>query len=280
MTIWLKKLSWYSVIGLSIALFLIVRISGLNAKIPYLGFICAVALCLMKHLIGLRDLLKKSSTEGAKIKFVDFIPAVFIAILKINFCYFKNVISWITRKPLKINQASGISLGYLKKGQYNTFVLIAVIALVVEIPFSGLLIGLIEHDPQIRAQAHVLLLIIALYSLVCIVGDRYSVNTTTHELRSNSLLLKIGDRFFAEINLQEINKIIELKEAQRIWCAKNKTSFIDTVKVSPFDAANVIIELQVEHQVVIETFKLQRVCPKYLFIYVDEPPQLIERMAS
>ena len=277
MRIWLKKSSWYTVVVLSGLIYLVTGMISAGLRKLHADALLALLFFAAKYVVEFPAIIKQQNETDRAFaeRTMAYIPPVFMAFIKLNYRMALNVLKWISRKPAPASSAEGIRFGYLEKGQYQTWIWIILIALFAEAPFSGFMISLIEKNPHTQSVALTLISCLWAYTLFFILGDRYTVIASCHVLTPECLMLSTGDRFSGTVPFTAIQQAVYLRDDKRIWCVQHKVASVDTIKISPADAPNVIIELKHDAHIEIESLKLKRPCPRFLFIYVDEPTYLV-----
>ena len=179
-------------------------------------------------------------------------------------------------QPQEKGHAAGTALTYLEKGSYNTALLIALIACMVDVPFSALVIQSVAADPGLRVRAHAVLLAITLYCIVIVLADRKAVRSTVHGVDPGKITLRIGKRFCADIPADAIDHIEEMREPERLWCGRNHVRWFETMTVTPFDQPNAVIVLNDGAAIACHSYGVRCYLPKYVLLYLDQPGSLMK----
>jgi hypothetical protein len=148
----------------------------------------------------------------------------------------------------------------------------------VDIPFSALMVGLIGHDHTQNARIHIIIITITIYAIICVLGDRWSIKDGYHVLGIKFLYLRLGERFSADIALSEVLTVEIIEEPVRLWCARNKKTFVDKLIITPIDAPNVLLRLKPDTEIIGESYKAPRQIPEYVFLYLDNPRDFLSRV--
>jgi hypothetical protein len=192
--------------------------------------------------------------------------------------------AYFVRRPHPTSQPSGQTFTVLKKSQYGTMFAMFVLSLLVDLPVSMLFIGLLEHDPAKRQLIHAIILVLSLYAFLLILGDRFLLPLSGHAVDEKLLRLRISQRFAADIPLVNIVAVQRFDEAPDKWARQKKyQQYDDYVIVSPtkmFDAPNVLLELRESEEITMECNCLVQPMPRFVLLYLDQPQDLIHRLAA
>lgn len=279
---WLSKISWFQ----ALVCFFVILVSGrlLFRRWPDLPirWILASMFLALKYYVDwpeTRSRLGRANNATFMRKLILILPPIFPAVIQINRATFTNFLKWLRRSPVAGLTVNGEKFQFLEKGQYGTALIIFFLAMLVEIPFSALLISLIGHNPAQNFRVHMSLLAITAYAIIWVLADRWALKASSHALTTEFLHLRLGERISADIPTRKIVNAELMNEPTRLWCVRNGKSSLDTLVVSPIDAPNLVLTLEAEASVEINCFKTRRQAPAYLFLYVDDPRRLIARLA-
>lgn len=287
MPVWIQKLSWYAISFLALAGGLFVaklsRLLHFPALAMPLAATIAIILLGMKYKADLPVIRRQQHNWRRRYRLLALLgwaPPVLPALLTMHWRLLKSLLCWLQRKPYPWQAPAGHHFGYLKKVQYQTIVIIILLGLFVELPLHGLILSLVIEDLHLRARLETILFAIAAYTLLTLLADRYAVRATKHVLTGDALLLRIGDRFKASIPRNAIQHAFILREDKRLWLLQQKISVLDTINITPADTPNIVIELKPGATPVLQCLMLSRPAPRFLFIYVDEPGQLLDLLQA
>lgn len=189
----------------------------------------------------------------------------------------RGFFSWLLRRPQPV-RPPGIALGYLERGAYGTVICCALLVLFVEMPLDVFIASVMAKTP---AQAHTLPIvfgIIAAYSFVWVLGDRWHVvNRRHHVLTSTHLALDIGARGYGNIPLDAIASCERLNVSRKDWCQRQGHSVHATRKLTPFDAPNLVVSLKPGCDVRLTLLQQERGGDSPVFLYLDRPEMLMLR---
>lgn len=270
----MRKLSWYQSLGVALLIFVMARWLNKSYAIPYLPVSLATMVLLLRYLNDWPEMLKqfRYGDHNAR-QWRVFVPPFLSAWWRYNCAACASFWTYLQRQaasPVASCPHTETRFTYLERGQYQTVFIIILLALFVEVPFSALMINLLNLAESVKQQAHTILLSLTLYSLFLLIADRQQLKQSCHQLFADHLSLRIGQRFAADLPLHLVVQIRLFKEDKRLWCSQQKVSLFDCQQVSPADAANVLIEVQPE-RCLMQSFKLSQPLPRFVFIYVDQP---------
>ncbi|MEB0029362.1 hypothetical protein QN372_01240 [Undibacterium sp. RTI2.1] len=162
----------------------------------------------------------------------------------------------------------------MKKSEYGTAFVMLLLALFVELPVSSLAFGFIITDPIERHWAHILIIVTSIYTLILVLGDRWKLRQSHHQIDNDFLYLRCADRFIADIPLDQVKSVDLFNDDLKKWKDakhKLKQTFEIVSPFAPLDKPNLVIEL-VESL----NLKIKRNCqlkpsPRFILLYVDEP---------
>lgn len=209
------------------------------------------------------------------------VPEKLVALFRLECSQQRAFLCWILRKKFLANEMSGETFSYHLRSQYQTFLAILIILCLTDLPISTLLISFVLDDPLLKMSFHVSLVVTTLYTIVWLIADRYAVNSTCHIVGKNSLCLRVGGRFDAEIPwsaCEQVRPILqnkELRESRSAWLLKQGFVAAETIFCTPFDQPNVALIIRDPDSVYVEKYKLKRNEAKCILVYVDEPGKFI-----
>jgi hypothetical protein len=181
--------------------------------------------------------------------------------------------SWSGKIKTKCEAQFSISGG----PKFNMLPIVVLFSVIVEIPFSVLIVSLVIDDPARKMAWHLFLILTSLYALVWIKADRFSIFNSGHSIESGNLVLRCGFRANATIAFLSIESAEVISADEWRALAQNARDVnLVTVVVSPMDKPNVA--LRINRSGAFSGFKngasLKR--PDLLGVYVDKPNDLVK----
>lgn len=175
----------------------------------------------------------------------------------------------------KITAKSKAQFSISRGPKFDMLPIVVLFSVIVEIPFSILMVSLMVDDPARKMAWHLFLIVTSLYALVWIKADRFSILNSGHSIESGNLVFRCGFRANATISCLSIESA-EVVSADR-WHALSQnardTNLVSVV-ISPMDKPNVA--LRINSSGAFLGFKngtgLRR--PDLLGVYVDKPNDL------
>ena len=211
-----------------------------------------------------------------------FCPPFLLAQYRWQWGLLQACAAYLARRPRPSSQLAGQHFKLLEKSQYGTMFAMFVLSLLVDLPVGMLFIGLIEDDPAKRQLIHVIILLLTLYALLLILGDRYLLPLSRHAVDESHVRLRVTQRFAADIPLKNIVAVQRFNESPDKWARQKKyQQYEDYVIVSPtkiFDVPNVLLELQVSDEITMACNCLVQPVPRFVLLYFDDPQQFIQRL--
>ncbi|MES3023892.1 MAG: hypothetical protein V4857_20190 [Pseudomonadota bacterium] len=223
---------------------------------------------------------RAAGAEGTAAQWKALFPPTLGGWIRMDKGYWHAFFAWVQRRPALPPLPPGQPIGYLHKSQYTTVLAMVFISCLADLPVSAMIIGVVEQNPVIRFRIHAVMLALTLYSLVWVLADRWLVKASHHVLGQTHLHLRVGSRFTADIPLEAIVDAVRLGEPARQWSERLGIAREDYMKVSPFDAPNVLLTLTGDPALLVERFKTVQRAPTYLLVFVDDPAclaQLLKR---
>lgn len=278
----LQKFSGYQILGLVFALYLAAKLLARYSGVPQLTW----------FLPGLVFVLHYCSEAGAQWRSLRppvtfskqlrcLIPPALLAWLKFNGAALVSYRDMLWQRTVNADKKEPATqkFSYHQRSQYGTVFVIILIGLLVEIPFSLLMVNLLPLSVAARQQAHLVLLGLTLYLLFLLLADRYQLRRSAHSLSASHLHLQIAQRFAADLAIDAIVAVEVFKHDKRLWCAQGKISLFDCHTVTPVDAPNVLVELRTGEQQM-QSFQLKQPAPRYIFIYVDQAAEFVQALQA
>ena len=207
-------------------------------------------------------------------------PPEFLSYMRLDGAMWRGVFNWLLRRQHP-SQPTGTPFGYLERGSYDTVICLVLVALIVEMPVDVLIASVMAKTPEQRHMLHLIFGLIAAYSLVWVLADRWHVLGRRHHiLTETSLELDIGARGFGSIPLDAIAGCERLDESPQSWCMRNAYALHATRKLTPFDAPNLVLLLKPGCDVQLCLLQQKRGGDGPIFLYLDRPELLIAGIAE
>lgn len=287
---WLAETSWSYVLGLAffiVASSLILTIGAApgsgRAAILTLGVRTIQCLILAKMLTQYRGLQRLRAAAARRAPWPErlaaLIPLPLIAWVRLDKANLHACLAWLTRRPYAPRPA-GHSFGFLKKSGYGTMVLILLTGIFGELPMHATIVGAIVKDPAMQQRIQLILLGLALYSLFWVVGDRRAMLGGSIVVSDAALDIQVGNRFSAVIARQAIVRCEALDKGEPEWRKRHAVPADATLVATPADVPNVMIAIDPAANASVLSWQLARPAPAYLFLFADEPSQLVAALGE
>jgi len=290
MQMWKPKMTWKRLIALiSLALLFIKTITSwflpdlvISQKLSVVA-ITIVVIQLLSELPSTLRLYSRNRREGITLtkQLCALFPKSLVALFRLECGQQRAFLSWILRKRIIIKAIDGEIFLYNQKSQYGTFLTILCLLCMTDIPVSTLMLSLAVDDSLVRIYLHVFVIVTTLYTVTWLIADRHAVSSTYHIAGTNSLHLRVGERFYAQIPWIACERALplvqnkELKDSKNDWLRKQGFSAAETIFCTPYDQPNVALFITESNSTYIEKYKFERTKVRYILVYVDEPSKFI-----
>jgi len=287
---WLAESSWSYLLGLAffiIAASLILTIAAapgsMRAAIGPLAFKAVQLLILVKLLSQYRGIERwdGACARGAPIaeRLRALIPLPLIAWTRLDRANLQACLAWIARRPYP-PRPPGRTLHFLQKSSYGTVVMILLVGIFGELPMHATIVSVMVKDAAMQHQVQLILLAVALYSLFWVVGDRRAMLGSSYVVGPTALDVKVGNRFSAVIPLAAITACEAVPGGEAEWRKKRSLPTDATLVATPADVPNVMIAIDQGAGVTVVNWQIARPAPAYLFLFADEPSQLVAALGQ
>lgn len=203
------------------------------------------------------------------------LPPGLLAYLRLERAMWRGFFGWMLRRAQPVRPA-GLALPYLERGSYGTVICCLLIALFVEAPIDVMIASLMAKTPEQLRILHIGFGLLAAYSLVWILGDRWHVlGRRHHVLTAASLELDLGARGYGSIPLDAIAGCERINESCAAWCSRHGYPLHAARKLTPRDAPNVVVNLRPGCDVRLTLLQVERSGDGPIFLYLDRPGQFI-----
>lgn len=252
-------------------------IKMVGLALPLLFFVAKDLAQIPRVLVAMHNL--RGQRAGVLRYVLTWLPPALIGAARLDRALWGNFLKWARRQPTPLRPA-GIRLSYHERGAYPTVVALGLFSVLVELPIGEAILPLLIANSSATKAIHLLSALSAAYSLVWLLGDRWSVRHGYHVLTDSHLDLHVGARAKAYIPLAVIEDISPLHESMDEWRAKRSLRHAETVNITPFDKPNLVVRLSPEADCMIYHHGLDRNGTRYVFLYLDHPGQLVSAFAS
>lgn len=287
---WLMETSWSYLLGLVfflIAVSLILAIAAapgsIRASIAPLGIKAAQILIVAKLLSQYRGHRRwRAMAEGGAPMFERLralIPLPLIAWIRLDRANLRACLDWVARRPYP-PRPPGRTLHFLQKSSYGTVVMILLVGIFGELPMHATIVSVMVKEAALQHQVQLTLLALALYSLLWVVGDRRAMLGGNYVVHPAALDVKVGNRFSAVIPLEAITACEAIASRDAEWRKRRAVAPEDTLVATPADVPNVMIAIDQTANVKVVSWQIERPAPAYLFLFADEPSQLIAAISN
>ncbi len=285
---WLRETNWSYLLGIAYFLMALTALAtigaergGMRRQLGNLLLSAALGLLVAKLMVnGYGGLLRyrEATRDGASWmdRLSALLPRLVVAQSRMDSAHISAVGAWLLRRPLA-PLAPGRRFGFLKRSSYSTLIILGLIGTFVDLPLSTMLASLVSKDPAMQMRIHIVMGMLALYSLIWLMGDRRLMQGSAHVLDETSLQLSIAGRLAARIPLQNLVRGEAVTVTANEWCKRHGVPVHTAlfVRPSPFDRPNLALFLDDGTGAQFTEWQLPGAMPKVLLLYVDEPAQLL-----
>ena len=274
----IKEINWLQCLGLALMLPLFGKLFLSQSALRPWFWGGTAALLTWKYFLDWPDTrlrLQAARQQSWFHQLCQMLPPVLPAMLAMNLAIFQSLWQWITGKPRVQPPLQGMPISFNETSEYGTMLVIFFLGCVVDIPVTALMVSSVGHDAAMNLRIHLVIVLLTLYAICFVLGDRWAFKSSCHVLGQHTLHLRLADRFSADLPLSMIHSAQVMKETVRQWSVKNKLAFYDKLLVSPLDSPNVLLVLKPDAELHAISFKARRKLPRYLFLYVDHPARLL-----
>lgn len=287
----LARTPWANIYGYSITLLLYTTLMAWSAEPGSWRALCksAVGWAVVTVIVarvaangygGLQRYRAASLAESPlQARLAALIPLALLAWSRLDRANLAACKAWLLRRPLPA-QPPGTSFGLLSKSSYGTFVLIALFAILIELPLDTVIVSVMTNDAVLAGRLRIVLAVLAVYSLLWIAGDRYLMRGSAIVLDEAALNIRVGTRLAARIPLAAINACTALPEGAPAWRRQHGVVEGQWLTATPADAANVVVEVIPRAGLTLWHWQVERPAPRCLFLFVDAPEALCAAIAA
>lgn len=287
----LQRMPWLSLVGYGILAMLYCAIASLFLPTAWQAGLKRAFLVLPLLLLIAKDLacyplslqrLRIARAHGAPWRrcVSVLLPPELFAWMRLERAMWHGFLNTLLRRQ-PAARPPGTALGYLERGAYGTAMCVVLLALLVEMPLDLLIGSVMATTPHQARTLHIVFGLLAAYSGVWILGDRWHVLGRRHHLlTATALELDIGARARGTVALEAIARCERLDESRAAWCQRHGYPLHVTRKVSPWDAPNIVLVLKPGCDVQLTVLQLARDGDSPIFLYVDHPEQLCALMSG
>ena len=163
---------------------------------------------------------------------------------------------------------------------YSILLPLTFLASMVELPILHLFVHMKFSDSGTSVYWHLSLLVANLLGLVWLIGDQRAVRKNRHIVSDAFVLFRVGYRLEAKVmtsSLRDAKLLLSERgnAAKELGCDSK-----DVTHITPFDFANVAIELTTPSSDFISRWGRKTLVTKYLCIYVDDPHNFVREINS
>ncbi|CAN7609901.1 hypothetical protein [Massilia sp. LjRoot122] len=280
----LRRTSWLQLAGYAYLVFFVLMLARLAAPadigpaLRRLAWLLPLFLLAAKDLAHLPDALQRlRDATGWRSRVTALLPPELLGMFRLERLMWTGFGQWLRRRaPAPVPQ--GLTLSYLQRGAYGTAVGIVMVALFLELPANVVVINMMVKDADARLAIHVAGAILALYSFVWVLADRWYLKGGAHVLVDGVLHLSVGVRTEGSIPLAAIERVDALAEAPERWRRRHGIHRADTLLVTPVDKPNCVLRMKPDAGLTLLHWQVRRSVPRYLLLYLDRPELLASRI--
>jgi hypothetical protein len=206
-------------------------------------------------------------------------PSALTAALHFDRALRRSFVAWLCRRQPPPRPA-GQAFSYLEQGSYSTVTAILLVVCLIELPIDTMIASLFVHEPGARNVVHVVCAIAGVYSLACVLGDRWMLRGGQHVLTNTCFDMRVGERSACVVPLDAIGDCEVLGETQVQWCKQHALDVRATLSVTPVDRPNVVLRLKPDAGVIALQYGHQIGGISAVFLYLDRPGTLAAALAA
>lgn len=271
----LARIAGPTLVGLCLAA--LVRdplVRSLLKKLVVACFIAAFAAKEIADFPALWDRTVNSRHSGSNVTYYlsSLLPPEFKGWLRTlaGFCW--GFWKWATRQPPLKYPHDGGSVTYLKRSGYSALLPLAVVSLFVDVPVSTFLLPALGLDPGVQIIVRSTMLIAGLFTIACLLGDRWHLSQGEHSIDAMTLHLRVGARFQAVIPLSTIRDAWVLPRTNSVSARWSNRELV----ASPFDKPNVMLVVNPNSNARMFWLGCSYHDAQAVYIYVDEPQTFVK----
>ena len=268
---WLSGASWSYMFGLIFFAFCVAAILSLGAERGSLrdampSYVAKAALLLI---------IAKMLAQGSSFR---ELPVRVLAWARMDRANLRACIHWIMRRP-HAPPPPGLAISFLAKSSYSTIVAMGIFSTFVDLPLNAMIATVMTPDPVIQSRIHILFSVLAVYSLVWILGDRYMMQGSYCMVGASHVDVKMAGRLEAHIPRCAIVRCEPVGEGGAAgWCKRHGVPSSEMLVSTPADSATVMLEIDPGAGVTLTSWQVERKAPKYLFLFVDQPSMIVSAL--
>lgn len=212
------------------------------------------------------------------VRVAALLPPELVGMLRLDRLLWIGCWYWLRRQPGLRALPEGVGLGYLERGAYGTATAVVFVSLLLELPVHVLLLNLFIEDADHLAVLHTLGAAAVLYTLAWVLGDRWHLGAGRHVMTDDALHLRVGVRVDGVLPLAAIARLETVDAPLPAWRRRHGVARRDTLLVTPFDQPNCVLVLGEDAEVDILHWQVKKRLPRHVFLYLDRPALLAERL--
>jgi hypothetical protein len=279
----LNDTSWVTVIGYAYVLFITLALLRYATPAHWREPMKALGLALPLMLLAAKDLaqipdvaarLRAQRRQGANPFHwaAACLPPGLIGLIRLDRAQWRGFFYWLRRESPPA-RPSGLRLTFLEQGAYSTVIAFGLFSVFVELPLSAAILPLLIDDPVQVRNIHILFALGSLYTLVCLLGDRWQLRGGHHVHRHPS-------RPAGRCARQRAHSAVRDRRPVAQWRRKNPFRLAQAVNITPFDKPNLVLRLRPDADCTITHHGLEHTGVRYVFLYLDRPERLLTALAA
>jgi hypothetical protein len=290
---WLQESAWsylfgvgYFLMGVSALVSVAVARGSFRRHLVHLLLSAALALLIAKLFAfgyGGAARFRAARDQGApwSEKFAELMPRLLVAQLRMDRAHMGACAAWLRRRPLAA-LAPGRRFGFDQRSSYATLIMLGLLSTLVDLPISTFMASILTKDPALQLRIHVIMGLLAVYSLIWLLGDRRLMQGSAHVLGASTLDVTIAGRMAARIPLAAIASVEATTDTAAAWCKRHGVSKQGALSgtPSPLDRPNVLLHLDPDAGVTLQRWQMESPVPRHLFLYLDEPSQFVAALRN
>jgi hypothetical protein len=206
-------------------------------------------------------------------------PSALAAALHFDRALRRSFVAWLCRRQPPPRPA-GQAFSYLEQGSYSTLTAILLVVCIVELPIDTMIVSLFVHEPGVRNVVDAVSALAGVYSLACVLGDRWMLRGGQHVLTGACFDMRVGERSACVVPLHAIEDCEVLSETQAQWCKRHALDVRATFALTPVDRPNVVLRLKPGAGVTALQYGDEVGGIAAVFLYLDRPGTLAAALAA
>ena len=214
-------------------------------------------------------------------KILSLVPKKVIAVFTLEKAYQRGFLCWLLRKR-RSDRSKGRIFSHHSKTTYFKFFKVILLGMIIEIPMSAIIIWMLSDKFQSNLVLNFATVISGCYGIVWLIADRHLLQSSYHTISCESLILRVGVRFFANIPIKSIEEIGEIEYSEGFrksysdWIVRRGFARMCIVVGTPIDRPNIFVKIINRETIDVELLKIKKEGVELVLFYADQPKKIID----